>query len=56
LFFMMRGNKPQDPTQPSQRMARALALRVAFSILLFVCILVSWQFGWISPSGALQAR
>jgi hypothetical protein len=37
-------------------MARALALRVLLSIVLFVCILVSWQLGWISPSGALQAR
>jgi hypothetical protein len=37
-------------------MARALALRVAFSILLFVCILVSWQLGWISPNGALQVQ
>jgi predicted acyltransferase len=56
LFFMMRGGKPQNTTQPSQRMARALALRVLLSIVLFVCILVSWQLGWISPSGALQAR
>jgi hypothetical protein len=49
LFFMLRGGNA-GPAK-SRRMARALALRVGFSILLFVCILLSWQAGWIQPTG-----
>jgi len=46
-----------DPTAPpdgrsrNRRMARALALRVALSIALFVFILISYQMGWIQPTG-----
>jgi hypothetical protein len=50
LFFMLRGGNSDAP-QKSQRMARALALRVGFSVLLFICILVSWKMGWIHPTG-----
>jgi hypothetical protein len=32
-------------------MARALAFRVGFSILLFVCILMAWKLGYIQPTG-----
>jgi hypothetical protein len=32
-------------------MARALAFRVGFSILVFLCILLAWQMGWIQPTG-----
>jgi hypothetical protein len=48
LYFMMRdtGEKPRG-----SQMARALAFRVGFSILLFVCILVAWKFGYIRPTG-----
>jgi len=49
LFFMMRDG--QDGRPPSGRMARALAFRVGFSILLFVCILVAWKLGYIQPTG-----
>lgn len=53
LFFMLRGSSSntQDAGQKSKRMARALALRVGFSVLLFVCILLSWKMGWIHPTG-----
>ena len=50
LFFMLRGGDAQAP-EKSKRMARALALRVAFSVLLFICILLSWKMGWIHPTG-----
>jgi hypothetical protein len=49
LFFMMkdgRGGKPK-----TSHMARALAFRVGFSILLFLCILISWKLGYIHPTG-----
>lgn len=49
LIFMLRGG--QSETVKSKRMARALAMRVGFSILLFVCVLVAWKLGWIHPTG-----
>ncbi len=51
LFFMLRGGNAADAPEKSKRMARALALRVGFSVLLFVCILLSWKMGWIHPTG-----
>lgn len=46
-FFMLRkgGNKK------SPHMARALAVRVAVSVGLFLLILLSWKLGWIQPTG-----
>ena len=49
LFFMMR-----DGTQGKRKtsnMVRALAFRVGFSIVLFICILIAWKFGYIQPTG-----
>jgi len=46
--FMIRG---RDGESKSGKMMRALALRVALSVALFVCILLAWRFGWIQPSG-----
>jgi hypothetical protein len=37
-------------------MARALAFRVGFSVLLFVCILLAWKLGYIQPTGLPQTR
>ena len=50
LFFMLRGGQANAPDK-SKRMARALALRVGMSVLLFLCILLSWKMGWIHPTG-----
>lgn len=49
LYFMMRGEQEGKPK--TNHMARALAFRVGFSILLFVCILVAWKLGYIQPTG-----
>ena len=49
LFFMLRGGSGEHTN--SRRMARELAVRVGVSILLFVCVLLSWQAGWIQPTG-----
>jgi hypothetical protein len=49
LYFMMKDG--QDGKPKTSNMARALAFRVGFSILLFVCILVAWKFGYIQPTG-----
>lgn len=49
LYFMMRDG--HDGRPKTNNMARALAFRVGFSILLFVCILLAWKFGYIRPTG-----
>ncbi|TFZ03689.1 twin transmembrane helix small protein [Ramlibacter humi] len=49
LWFMMRDGQGGKPK--TSNMARALAFRVGFSILLFICILVAWKLGWIHPTG-----
>jgi hypothetical protein len=51
--FMLRRN-PDDDNNPGardKRMARALALRVALSVSLFLIILLAYQLGWIRPGG-----
>ena len=45
LFFMMKDKGRSDRT------VYALALRVGFSITLFVFILVAYRMGWIHPTG-----
>jgi Protein of unknown function (DUF2909) len=45
LVFLMRDKGR------SNRTVQALALRVGFSILLFVLILVAHRLGWIQPTG-----
>ena len=45
LVFLMRDKGK------SNRTVHALALRVGFSILLFVCILVAWKLGYLRPTG-----
>ncbi|NDC61126.1 MAG: twin transmembrane helix small protein [Betaproteobacteria bacterium] len=49
LFFMMRGDPEGAPK--TGRMMQALAFRVGISIVLFLCILVSWKMGWVKPTG-----
>jgi len=57
LFFMMRGNRnAMDPHAKAGNMAKALAFRVGFSILLFVVVLVSYWMGWIQPTGIAPGR
>jgi Protein of unknown function (DUF2909) len=60
LFFMMRGGS-KDPNAPvdsgtnaaerNKGMARALAVRVGVSVVLFICVLLAWQLGYIQPHG-----
>jgi hypothetical protein len=35
----------------SNRTVHALALRVGFSVTLFILILVAYKLGWIQPTG-----
>lgn len=49
LVFMMRDGRNGQPK--SSKMVKALGLRVGFSILLFICILISYKLGYIQPTG-----
>jgi hypothetical protein len=49
-FFMLRKPDPGAQRNP-KAMARALALRVALSVTLFLLVLLAWWAGWIKPSG-----
>jgi H+/gluconate symporter-like permease len=35
----------------SNKMARALTIRVGLSILLFLLLIAAWLLGWIQPHG-----
>jgi hypothetical protein len=50
---MMRGSAPplEGEAPKKGNMATALAFRVGFSIVLFICVLVAWKVGWIQPTG-----
>lgn len=45
LFFMMKDKGK------SKRTVKALAMRVGFSITLFILILVAYRLGFIQPTG-----
>ncbi|MGI9025491.1 MAG: twin transmembrane helix small protein [Burkholderiaceae bacterium] len=45
LVFMMKDKGKSDRT------VMALAMRVGFSIALFLLILLAYKLGWIAPTG-----
>ncbi len=48
-FFMLRDGREGRPKGGG--MARALTVRIALSVLLFVCVLLAWKLGYIQPGG-----
>ena len=58
MFFMLKGGEKDKQAGKSKanNMARALAFRVGFSILLFICVLIAWRFGYIHPTGIAAGR
>lgn len=46
---MLRGGREGEPKRHT--MMHALAWRIGLSVLLFVCLLVAYWFGWIHPTG-----
>jgi len=46
----------RDGAPKSNRMVRALALRVGLSIALFAFILIAYKMGWIHPTGIPLAQ
>jgi hypothetical protein len=53
VFMLRRG---RDGQAKDDHMMRALALRVALSVLLFLFILLSYWLGWIEPGGVPLTR
>lgn len=54
LYFMLKGGREGEPR--GKHMARALAFRVGFSIVLFLCMLIAWKLGYIQPTGIQTGR
>ena len=58
-YFMLRASgsaddddaSPQAANARQKRMAKALTVRIAVSVLLFITVLLAWKFGYIQPSG-----
>jgi hypothetical protein len=46
LFHLSRG-RPED----SQKLARALSIRIGISLALFALLMLAWHFGLIEPHG-----
>jgi hypothetical protein len=49
-FAMIRGREGEG-REKKPTMMRALAVRVALSVVLFLCILLAYKLGWIRPTG-----
>ena len=49
VFMLRKGREGQSGSK--KHMARALTLRVALSVALFLFILLSWYMGWVRPGG-----
>ncbi len=54
LFFMLKSQTEEKIR--GRKMARALALRVGISIVLFVSILAAWKLGYIQPTGIASGQ
>ena len=51
VFMLRKDSGDEAPGERDKKMARALAVRVALSVALFLFILLSWKMGWIVPRG-----
>jgi uncharacterized membrane protein len=49
LFYMLKDGR--DGRAKSGGMARALTFRIGISVVLFLCMLLAWKFGYIQPTG-----
>jgi hypothetical protein len=56
IFMLRDGRDGRDGKPASGNMMRALALRVALSVLLFACIMLAYAMGWIQPTGVPLTR
>lgn len=52
--FMVRDGRGGKPK--TRNMARALAIRVGLSVLVFALIMLGYAMGWIQPTGIRVGR
>lgn len=55
LFHLSRGGAART-SEDSRKMARALTIRVALSIVLFLLLMLAWYAGLIQPHGLNQIQ
>jgi H+/Cl- antiporter ClcA len=55
LFHLTRGGTQRTPDD-SRKMARALTVRVALSLVLFLLLMLAWYAGLIEPHGIPDGR
>jgi hypothetical protein len=51
---MLRGGRGEGSKDGA--MMRALAVRIAVSVVLFAAIVIAWSLGWIHPTGIPVGR
>ena len=56
VSMLRGGRRSRGDGSKDDAMMRALAVRVAVSVVLFACIVVAWRLGWIHPTGVPLAR
>lgn len=51
-FFLVKGRTDEDDGTPRvSNVTKALTVRIALSVALFLCLLIAWKMGWIKPTG-----
>jgi flagellar basal body-associated protein FliL len=56
VFMLRKDDAAAEDGRRDKKMARALTVRVALSVALFLFILLAWHFGWIEPRGIPVSR
>jgi hypothetical protein len=51
LFHLSRGGRGSE--EESRKLANALTVRVALSLVLFLLLMLGWYFGYINPHDAV---
>ena len=56
VAMLRGGRRGTDDGSKNGAMMRALAVRIAISVVLFACIVIAWGLGWIHPTGVPMSR
>lgn len=54
LYYMMQDGR--DGKAKTSNMAKALTVRIALSVAVFLAILVAWKLGYLQPTGVPAGR
>ena len=56
VAMLRGGRRGTGDSSKNGAMMRALAVRIAISVVLFACIVIAWGLGWIHPTGLPLSR